>query len=112
MICRHRSAAYWSARRPAAAPIRAIMCHWARGFVAFIPTGRAINPVTGTNWEHVGVKPDIAVPAASAMKTAYAAILKDLAGKATDPRDREGLAATLASVEKDEIQLPVYTPRR
>jgi hypothetical protein len=83
-----------------------------QGFVAFIPTGRAINPVTGTNWEHVGVKPDVAVPAASAMKIAYAAILKDLAGKATDPRDRQGLAATLASVEKDEIQLPVYTPRR
>lgn len=83
-----------------------------QGFVAFIPTGRAINPVTGTNWEHVGVKPDIAVPAAGAMKIAYAAILKDLAAKATDPRDRQGLAGTLASVEKDEIQLPAYTPRR
>ena len=25
----------------------------------FVPTGRAINPVTGTNWEGVGVIPDI-----------------------------------------------------
>jgi hypothetical protein len=32
-------------------------------FGMFIPTGRAINPVTGTNWEGVGVKPDIPVSA-------------------------------------------------
>ena len=42
-----------------------------QGFLAFIPTGRAINPVTKTNWEHVGVRPDVSVPAAQAMKTAY-----------------------------------------
>lgn len=28
-------------------------------FEIFIPTGRAINPVTGTNWEGVGVKPEV-----------------------------------------------------
>ena len=27
-----------------------------------VPYGRAINPITGTNWEGVGVTPDIAVP--------------------------------------------------
>jgi hypothetical protein len=83
-----------------------------QGFVAFIPTGRAINPITKTNWEHVGVAPDVAVPAAGAMKTAYGTILKTLIAKATDPRERDALAGTLASLEKDEIQLPVYTPRR
>ena len=46
------------------------------GFAAFIPDGRAINPITKTNWEHVGVKPDIAVPAADAKKVAHAAILR------------------------------------
>lgn len=30
-------------------------------FVAFIPNGRAINPVTKTNWEGTGVKPDIEI---------------------------------------------------
>ncbi|MDB5706755.1 MAG: hypothetical protein JWN66_3871 [Sphingomonas bacterium] len=83
-----------------------------QGFIAFIPSGRAINPITKTNWEHVGVTPDVAVPAAGAMKTAYATILKTLVAGATDPRDRAGLAGTLAALEKDEIQLPVYTPRR
>ncbi len=29
------------------------------GLMVFIPTGRAINPVTGTNWEGVGVIPEI-----------------------------------------------------
>jgi hypothetical protein len=36
----------------------------------FVPTGRAINPITKTNWEGVGVKPDVAVPAADALEVA------------------------------------------
>lgn len=84
----------------------------AEGFIAFIPTGRAINPITKTNWEHVGVAPDVVVPAAAAMKVAYVAILKELIAKAGDPEQRQGLSGTLASVEKDEVQLPIYSPRR
>jgi hypothetical protein len=83
----------------------------ADGFIAFIPTGRAINPITKTNWEHVGVTPDVAVPAATAMKTAYVTILKDLIQKTKDPEEKEGLTGTLANVEKDQVQLPVYTAR-
>jgi hypothetical protein len=40
------------------------------GVMAFIPTGRAESPVTGSNWEGRGVQPDIAVPAADALATA------------------------------------------
>ncbi len=36
----------------------------------FVPTGRAINPITKTNWEGIGVKPDVAVPAADALDVA------------------------------------------
>jgi C-terminal processing protease CtpA/Prc len=36
-----------------------------------VPTARSINPVTGTNWEGVGVKPDIEVPAEEAFALAY-----------------------------------------
>jgi len=39
-------------------------------FAVFIPTGRAVNPVTGTNWEGVGVTPDVAVPADEALDKA------------------------------------------
>lgn len=40
------------------------------GLAIFLPRGRSSNPTTGTNWEGVGVKPDIAVPAADALKVA------------------------------------------
>ncbi len=80
-------------------------------FVAFIPTGRAINPVTKTNWEHVGVKPDLAVPAADALKAAHTAILKDLVAQAKDPDQHGELEATLAQVEKGEVNRPNYARR-
>jgi hypothetical protein len=35
-----------------------------------VPFARAINPITHTNWEGVGVKPDISVPAGEALATA------------------------------------------
>jgi hypothetical protein len=40
------------------------------GLFMFVPTGRAINPVTKTNWEGVGVKPDTAVAADAALEAA------------------------------------------
>ncbi|ACG80249.1 putative interphotoreceptor retinol- binding protein (plasmid) [Phenylobacterium zucineum HLK1] len=38
--------------------------------VAFIPTGQARNPTTGTNWEGAGVAPDIHASAADALAVA------------------------------------------
>ncbi|MER8181990.1 S41 family peptidase [Kitasatospora sp. NPDC094015] len=35
-----------------------------------VPTARSINPVTGTNWEGVGVVPELAVPAEDALTAA------------------------------------------
>lgn len=46
------------------------------GFQVFISTGAAINPITGTNWEAVGVKPDVAVPAADALERAQTLALE------------------------------------
>ncbi|GAA2752652.1 S41 family peptidase [Kitasatospora cinereorecta] len=42
-----------------------------------VPSARSINPVTGTNWEGVGVRPDVAVPADQALEAA----LKHLRGQ-------------------------------
>ncbi|WP_112230535.1 S41 family peptidase [Lentzea atacamensis] len=36
-----------------------------------IPNGRAINPISGTNWEAVGVVPHVEVPADEAFDVAY-----------------------------------------
>jgi retinol-binding protein 3 len=57
-----------------------------RDFVLRVPFARAINPVSKTNWEGTGVKPDIACPAAEAFDRAYALALEKLAAKATDPQ--------------------------
>lgn len=81
------------------------------GFVAFIPMARAINPITKTNWEHVGVKPDVAVPAASAMKVTYVTILNELKEKSKDPDEQAGLKNTLTGVQSGKVQLPAYAPR-
>jgi hypothetical protein len=35
-----------------------------------VSTGRAVNPVSGTNWEGTGVQPDVPVPAAEALDRA------------------------------------------
>lgn len=52
----------------------------------FVPNGRAINPITKTNWEHVGVVPEVKVPAADALQTAQKLALARLAvpGKASN----------------------------
>ncbi|HYE13690.1 MAG TPA: S41 family peptidase [Pyrinomonadaceae bacterium] len=56
----------------------------AKNFGAFIPTGRAISPVTKTNWEGTGVEPDVKVPADQALKVAHLAALKKGAERLTD----------------------------
>lgn len=64
-------------------------------FEAFIPDGRAINPVTKTNWEGVGVTPDIIVAPDAALREARALALRHLAGKAVEPGERAALTALL-----------------
>lgn len=54
-------------------------------FMMFVPSGRPINPVTHTDWESVGVRPDIASSASKSLDLAQIAALKLLIAKATDP---------------------------
>lgn len=57
-------------------------------FAAFIATGRAINPVTHTNWEGVGVKPDSSTTAGEALRAAYRMALHRLQAGAKGDTDR------------------------
>jgi hypothetical protein len=50
-------------------------------FTIGIPFARAINPATKTNWEGVGVEPDIKVPAADALTTAQDLASKEVASR-------------------------------
>ncbi|MFE2910944.1 S41 family peptidase [Kitasatospora indigofera] len=47
---------------------------------ATVPVGRAVNPVSGANWEGTGVQPDVPCAAADALDRAHALALARLAG--------------------------------
>src|SRR5918998_487803 len=71
-------------------------------FGAFIPTGRAVNPITKTNWEGTGVEPDVKVPADQALKVAHLAAVKKAAEKTTD-EELKGALRRLAEGLQTEI---------
>lgn len=68
-------------------------------FMMFVPTGRPINPVTQSNWEGVGVTPDIAVSAKKALDTAQVAALKALSAKGPDAQWREALQKQISQLD-------------
>jgi len=53
-----------------------------------LPFGRAVNPVSGTNWEGTGIAPHIAVPQEQALDVAHLEALKKLLKK-TEDADRK-----------------------
>lgn len=68
-------------------------------FAIWIPRGRAINPVTKTNWEGTGIKPHIEVPVGQALAVARREATKKLIERTDDPREKEQLKWDLASIE-------------
>lgn len=70
------------------------------GLGIFVSDEQAVNPVTGTNWEGVGIAPDVAVPASDALATAHRLALEALLPTATDPLHvralRDALSASTA----------------
>jgi C-terminal processing protease CtpA/Prc len=61
-----------------------------------VPYARSINPVTGTNWEAVGVEPDVAVPAEQAFDHAYRLALEHVQRTTTSPIVRTQAEEALA----------------
>ncbi|MGK0295667.1 MAG: hypothetical protein ACI884_001830, partial [Ulvibacter sp.] len=53
-------------------------------FMIWVPTGRAINPITNINWEGTGVSPHIEVPAGEALDVAHMKALETLMDKNKD----------------------------
>jgi C-terminal processing protease CtpA/Prc len=64
-------------------------------FIAVMPVAETISPITHTNWEGVGVRPDIVVPAEYARSVATTAILKKQLAVETDAARRARIQAWL-----------------
>jgi C-terminal processing protease CtpA/Prc len=111
MACRCRSAGRWSGETTGGGSNPVSWYSVGQDIAVAIPTARMTNFVTKTNWEHVGVKPDIAVPAAQALQTAHVAILRNLVSSVKDDNERTELQRLLAMVEKGESEKPVYILR-
>ncbi|MBD0371870.1 MAG: S41 family peptidase [Pyrinomonadaceae bacterium] len=69
-------------------------------FMLSVPIGRAINPITKTNWEGVGVKPDVEVSEQLALKSAHLLALKKISETSTDEERKTALKKVIEAVEK------------
>jgi hypothetical protein len=57
------------------------------GFVLSIPYSTAVNPITKTSWEKIGVKPEIEVPSDKALEAAEIKIFDNLISGTTSPSE-------------------------
>jgi hypothetical protein len=73
-------------------------------FAALVPSARARNPITGGNWDGVGVTPDVVLSADAALTAAHLSALEAVAPKhKDDPLTRE-LEETIDALRADVIQ--------
>ena len=67
-------------------------------FVLRLPVARAINPITGSNWQGSGVMPDIEVPAEQALQEAHRRALQELWHSAQEDDLRAFLQAEMETL--------------
>jgi len=77
-------------------------------FLIGVPFARAINPITKTNWEGTGVKPDVEAPANQALKVAQLTALKKVAEKTREQQRANELQSVIAATQRelDELKSP------
>ena len=80
-----------------------------------LPFGRAINPITGTNWEGTGVEPHIEVAAEQALDTAHLEALGMIEDITEDPVRKQHLELTrtrikvrIEPIQFDEAEMRAY----
>jgi hypothetical protein len=69
-------------------------------FGVWVPSGRAVNPVTNTNWEGTGVIPDVPTSADDALRTAHLRALRRILAGERDTEMRRRLQQVVADVEQ------------
>jgi hypothetical protein len=78
-------------------------------FMVWLPRGRAINPITKTNWEGKGVFPHIKVPKEEAFNTAYMKALEKLIMKKPDEKLFYQWQLDIISAQNTVIEIPNET---
>lgn len=71
-------------------------------FYLFVPFAGALNPVTNTNWEGVGIQPDVEVNEEGALKTAHLLALKALMNKTADSDWKKSLTSIITKMETEK----------
>ncbi|MDH0865237.1 S41 family peptidase [Mitsuaria sp. GD03876] len=79
----------------------------APGFMLSVSTGRPVHPVSGTNWEGAGVKPDLEVKPAGALALAH---LKALEALKASTKDEERLTDLAWAITDAEAAVRPVTP--
>ena len=75
-------------------------------FGVFIPSGRAINPISKTNWEGTGVEPDVKVPKEQALKVAHVMAITKMHDSEKDPQTKAAIKRIISQMqaELDEMK--------
>ena len=85
-------------------------------FIVFMPMGKAINPITKTNWEGTGIEPHIAIASAEALEAAHLDALDKIKKQKEGDKEAQGrlswimaeLNAQLKPVSVEETVLRSY----
>ena len=77
-------------------------------FQVFIPRGRPVNPITHTNWEGVGLKPDIQSSFENSLKTAYLHALQEVEKR----KDYQGPYNVKELIEDTQKELAELTRKK
>lgn len=83
-------------------------------FAIFVPVGRAINPITKTNWEGTGITPDVGINSTKALTKAHILALENILENSKNENNNykwlmESLSATLNEIEIDNAMMLAYS---
>jgi C-terminal processing protease CtpA/Prc len=77
------------------------MIRFLADYQLFVPMGRAINPITKTNWDSTGVSPDLEAPVDQALIVAHQVALKKLLPTIKETEAKERLQEEIDQLEKE-----------
>jgi len=75
-----------------------------------IPIARSVHPLTETNWEGVGVEPDVVVPVAEAYAVAYRAALRHVVDSSASGGIRDQAREALGGLPEGLPDVPAPKP--